>query len=117
MADPGAVQTLIEAAETLEGEGIAARVVDCYSVKPIGAATLRAAARATGRIVVAEDRWPEGGLEDVVLGAFPDSKESPRVVKLAVWRDAVLEQAPGTAHERRDRRDRHRGSGRRLVGG
>ena len=74
----------IEAAETLEGEGVAARVVDCYSVKPIGAETLRAAARATGRIVVAEDHWPEGGLGDAVLGVFADSEESPRVLKLAV---------------------------------
>jgi transketolase len=84
MTDRETVQTLIEAAETLEGKGIAARVVDCYSVKPIGAETLRAAARATGRIVVAADHWPEGGLGDAVLGAFADSKESPRVLKLAV---------------------------------
>jgi transketolase len=78
------VHEAIEAAETLEGEGVAARVVDCYSVKPIGAETLRAAARATGRIVVAEDHWPEGGLGDAVLGVFADSEESPRVLKLAV---------------------------------
>jgi transketolase len=84
MSDSEALQTLIEAAETLKGEGIADRVVNCYYVKPIGAATLRAAARATGRIVVTDDHWPDGGLEDVVLGAFADSKESPRVLKLAV---------------------------------
>jgi transketolase len=78
------VHEAIEAAETLEGEGVAARVVDCYSVKPIGAETLRAAARATGRIVVAEDHWPEGGLGDAVLGVFADSEECPRVLKLAV---------------------------------
>ena len=78
------VHEAIEAAETLAGEGVAARVVDCYSVKPIGAETLRAAARATGRIVVAEDHWPEGGLGDAVLEVFADSEESPRVLKLAV---------------------------------
>jgi transketolase len=78
------VHEAIEAAETLAGERVAARVVDCYSVKPIGAEPLRAAARATGRIVVAEDHWPDGGLGDAVLEVFADSEESPGVLKLAV---------------------------------
>ena len=44
----------LHAAEVLGGEGIAARVIDCYSVKPLDAETLAAAAEATGgRIVVA----------------------------------------------------------------
>jgi transketolase len=72
------------AAETLAGEGIAARVVDCYAVKPIDAETPRAAARATGRIAVAEDHWPQGGLGDAVLGVFADSEKSPRILRLAV---------------------------------
>jgi transketolase len=78
------VHEAIAAADTLAGEGVAARVVDCYSVKPIDARTLRSAARATGRVVVAEDHWPEGGLGDAVLGAFADSEESPRIRRLAV---------------------------------
>jgi transketolase len=78
------VHEAIEAADTLEGEGIAARVVDCYSVKPIDAEILRAAARATGRIVVAEDHWPQGGLGDAVLGVFADSGKFPRILRLAV---------------------------------
>ena len=57
----------LEAAELLAAEGITARVVDCYSVKPIDAATLAHAAAATsGRIVVAEDHHPEGGLGSAV---------------------------------------------------
>jgi transketolase len=79
------VHEALEAAETLEGEGLHARVVDCYSVKPIDGDTLREAARATGgRIVTVEDHWAEGGLGDAVLDAFADTDESPRVVKLAV---------------------------------
>ncbi|MBV9467300.1 MAG: transketolase [Solirubrobacterales bacterium] len=75
----------LKAAETLAGEGIAARVIDLYSVKPIDAETLAAASRATGgRLVVAEDHWPEGGIGDAVLAVFADSDERPRVVKLAV---------------------------------
>jgi transketolase len=78
------VHEAIAAADTLAGEGVAARVLDCYSVKPIDAKTLRSAARATGRIVVAEDHWPEGGLGDAVLGVFADGEESPRIRRLAV---------------------------------
>ena len=54
-----------------KGEGIAVRVIDLYSVKPVDAATLRQAARETGgQLVVVEDHWPEGGLGDAVLDAF-----------------------------------------------
>jgi transketolase len=75
----------IKAADALAGDGIAARVIDVYSVKPIDADTLAAASRATGgRFVVAEDHWPEGGLGDAVLSVFADSDERPRVVKLGV---------------------------------
>jgi transketolase len=70
----GAGVTLHEAlgaAEVLAGEGIAARVIDCYSVKPIDTETLVAAAEATGgRIVVAEDHHPEGGLGSAVADAL-----------------------------------------------
>ncbi|MDP8970308.1 MAG: transketolase [Actinomycetota bacterium] len=79
------VHEAIEAAETLQEEGIAARVIDLYSVKPIDAATLRAAAVATGgRLITVEDHWPEGGLGDAVLGVFADSEVRARIVKLAV---------------------------------
>ncbi len=65
----------LEAAEELEKEGIVARVIDAYSVKPIDAATLREAAGATGgRIVVAEDHHPEGGLGEAVLSALAESE-------------------------------------------
>ncbi len=58
----------VQAAELLENEGVQARVIDCYSVKPIDAATVSEAAAATsGRIVVAEDHHPEGGLGSAVI--------------------------------------------------
>jgi transketolase len=75
----------LKAADALEDEGVSARVIDLYSVKPIDLETLRAAAEATGgRFVVVEDHWPEGGLEEAVLSAFADSDERPRIVHLAV---------------------------------
>ena len=74
----------LKAADSLAGEGVSARVIDLYSVKPVDGETLRAAAEATGRFVVAEDHWPEGGLCEAVLSAFVDSDESPKVAHLAV---------------------------------
>jgi transketolase len=75
----------LRAAELLAAEGIGARVIDCYSVKPIDRATLREAARAAGgRLVTVEEHRPEGGLGDAVLDAVADTAAPPRVVKLAV---------------------------------
>jgi len=75
----------IKAADRLKEEGVSARVIDLYSVKPIDTETLAAASAATGgRFVVAEDHWPEGGIGEAVLTAFADADERPRVVKLAV---------------------------------
>ena len=78
------VQEALRAAEALEEDGITARVIDLYSVKPIDTDTLRAAAEATGRIVTVEDHYPEGGVGDAVLAALAETGESARVVKLAV---------------------------------
>jgi transketolase len=79
------VQEALKAADTLAAEGVNARVIDAYSVKPIDVETLRDAAEATGgRIVTVEDHWPEGGLGEAVLAAFADAEERPRVKVLAV---------------------------------
>jgi transketolase len=65
------LHTCLEAAKNLLQEGIHARVIDCYSIKPIDTATLTAAAAATsGRIVMAEDHHPEGGLGSAVIEAL-----------------------------------------------
>ena len=61
----------LAAADTLAADGINVRVIDLYSVKPADTATLTAAAAATGgRLVVAEDHHPEGGLGSAVLDAL-----------------------------------------------
>jgi transketolase len=74
----------LAAADGLATEGISARVVDCYSVKPIDAEGLREAAAATGAIVTVEDHWPEGGLGEAVLSALADVEEKPAFTRLAV---------------------------------
>jgi transketolase len=76
----------IKAADRLKGDGIAIRVIDAYSVKPIDSETLHRAAKDTGgKLVVVEDHWFEGGLGDAVLDAFTGKGQTPpTVVKLAV---------------------------------
>jgi transketolase len=74
----------LAAADELSRQGIDARVIDLYSVKPIDTEILLEAAAATGRLITVEDHWPEGGLGDAVLDVFADAPERPRIVKLAV---------------------------------
>jgi transketolase len=78
------VHEALEAAEALAGDGIEARVIDCYSVKPIDGETLAAAAEETGRIVTVEDHWPEGGLGEAVLSALSEYGARAEVTRLAV---------------------------------
>jgi transketolase len=75
----------LKAADRLIAEGIDARVIDLYSVKPADGETLRAAAEATGgRVITVEDHWSEGGIGDAVLEAVSDGELPTRVVRLAV---------------------------------
>ena len=87
----------LAAADQLKEEGISARVIDLYSVKPIDTATLTAAATATrGRLVLVEDHHPEGGLGSAVLDALAAAGPT----ELAVAHLAVTEMpGSGTSEE------------------
>jgi transketolase len=75
----------LAAADELGRDGIQARVVDLYSVKPIATQELLESARATrDRIVLAEDHYPAGGLGSAVLEAFNDIGHAVRLRHLAV---------------------------------
>ncbi len=74
----------LKAADMLEPEGISARVIDLYSIKPVDAETLVVAAVETGHIVTVEDHWPEGGLGEAVLTALAGAGVKPRLEMLAV---------------------------------
>ncbi len=76
----------LKAYETLKAAGVAVRILDAYSVKPIDREELQKAAADTGgKLVVVEDHWPEGGLGDAVLEAFTGKDTKlPTVVKLGV---------------------------------
>jgi transketolase len=76
------VHEALKAATHLEAEGIAIRILDAYSVKPIDAqGILKAAQETGGRIIVVEDHYEQGGLGDAVLEVVGNHA---RVVKLAV---------------------------------
>jgi transketolase len=98
-ADPGAGVTLHEclrAADQLALDGIHARVIDLYSIKPIDADTLVEAADATGgRVVVAEDHHPEGGLGSAVVAAL--LKAGVQQLRLAHLRVSELPGSGTTA--------------------
>ena len=104
------VHEALKAADALAGDGIAARVVDCYSIKPIDGATLAACAEATGRIVTVEDHWPEGGLGEAVLSALAEQGAHAKVARLAVREMPRSGQARRAARRVRDRRRRDRKS-------
>jgi transketolase len=73
----------LKAYDQLKSSGIAARVIDLYSIAPIDHTTLLDSARAThGRILTVEDHYAHGGLGDAVLSAV--GTEGIKVHKLAV---------------------------------
>jgi len=61
------------AAETLANEGLKARVIDLYSIKPLDAETLLKAGRETGHMLTVEDHWPEGGLGEAVFSCLAEA--------------------------------------------
>ena len=52
----------LRAQESLEAQGITARVIDMYSIKPLDRAAIQRAAQETGAIVVAEEHLVSSGL-------------------------------------------------------
>jgi transketolase len=77
----------LAAADRLRDEqGVQARVIDLYSVKPVDTATLVEAAAATrGRFVLVEDHHPEGGLGCAVVDALlGDRRRELAIAHLAV---------------------------------
>ncbi|MCX7717524.1 MAG: transketolase [Candidatus Sumerlaeaceae bacterium] len=73
----------LAAADRLLAAGIAVRVVDLFTVKPLDTATIAACARETGGILLTvEDHYPEGGIGEAVAAAL--TGEPIRVSRLAV---------------------------------
>ena len=73
----------LKAAEELQRENVHVRVVDCYSIHPIDAATLRKCLNETEQrvLITVEDHFEHGGLGDFAAAAL--SGEG-KIIKLAV---------------------------------
>jgi len=71
--------TLVEAMkayEKLKASGIMIRVIDPFTIKPIDADTIIAAAKATGgRIITVEDHYPEGGIGEAVAAVVSAERD------------------------------------------
>src|SRR5271156_783134 len=73
----------LKAADQLKTAGTSIRVIDLYCVKPLDGKALAAEVAATGgRLVTAEDHWPEGGLGEGVLHALTSAGAPPTKFKL-----------------------------------
>jgi transketolase len=83
------VAAALEAAERLAGQGVQARVLDMHTVKPCDDAAVLAAARDTGRIVVAEEHLLHGGLGSVV--AMSAARQHPVPMRFVGLRDTFAE--------------------------
>lgn len=59
----------LAAYQQLKARGVAVRVIDAYSIKPIDAVTLQRAARETRALITVEDHCADGGLGDAVCQA------------------------------------------------
>src|SRR5580658_1589062 len=82
----------LAAADQLKADGLSARVIDVYSIKPIDTDTLTAAAAATGgRLVIAEDHHPEGGLGSAVVDALTSAGRADLTV-----RHLAVSELPGS---------------------
>ncbi len=78
------VHEALQSYDSLKEQGIAIRVIDLYSIKPVDVEALNWAGRETKGLIVVEDHWAEGGIGDAVAAAVEPG--------IAVYRLAVREE-------------------------
>jgi transketolase len=83
------VAAALAAAERLAGQGVQCRVLDMHTVKPCDDGAVLAAARDTGRIVVAEEHLLHGGLGSVV--AMSAARQHPVPMRFVGLHDTFAE--------------------------
>jgi transketolase len=79
----------LEAAEELAKKGTQARVLDMHTIKPLDDAAVLAAAKETGRIVVAEEHLLHGGLGSAV--AMSAARQHPVPMRFVGIKDTFAE--------------------------
>src|SRR6266545_8302754 len=83
------VAAALDAADRLAGQGVQARVLDMHTAKPCDDEAVLAAARDTGRIVVAEEHLLHGGLGSVV--AMSAARQQPVPMRFVGLKDTFAE--------------------------
>jgi transketolase len=99
MATGVTVHEALDAVDRLAERGMAAQVLDVYSLKPVDREGIAAAAGRSDRVVVVEDHRPEGGLGDAVRAVLAESDGDVTVTHLAV------DDVPGSASPAEQRAD------------
>ncbi len=89
------VAAALEAAERLAAQQVEARVLDMHTVKPLDDAAVLAAARETGRIVVAEEHLLHGGLGSAV--AMSAARQHAVPMRFVGIKDTFAESGPPEA--------------------
>ena len=89
------VSEAIRARETLEEEGVSARVIDMHTIKPLDREAIARAASDTGAIVVAEEHLVDSGLGVRVAQAAGELH--PAVMEFVGVQNTYAESAPGPA--------------------
>ncbi len=88
------VERALQAAELLKADGIAARVINIHTIKPLDEEIVLAAARETGAIVVAEEHSVIGGLGSAVCELLAEKLPTP--VKKVGVEDVFGTSGPAT---------------------
>jgi pyruvate dehydrogenase E1 component beta subunit len=80
------VERALAAAEKLAAEGISAEVIDLRWVRPLDMVTIGASVGRTGRLVIAEEQWHEGGWGATIVSLLTEAGQAwrsrPRAVSL-----------------------------------
>ena len=90
------VERALAAADKLAEESISAEVIDLRWVRPLDMATIGASVKKTGRLIIAEEQWHEGGWGATVISnltrANQQWKAIPRAV--ALYHDMLIPYSP-----------------------
>ena len=86
------VAPALQAARTLEGEGIGVRVLNMHTIKPLDTAAVLRAAAETGGIVTAEEHHLSGGLGGAIAELL--AQERPTRMRLVGMPDEFAEIGP-----------------------
>ncbi len=112
------VEKSLAAAEALAAEGISAEVIDLRWIRPLDHATVEASVRKTGRLVIAEEQWHEGGWGATLISKLAQTripwKASPTAVSLPY--DLLIPYSPTLEAELLPSADKIAAAARTVVG-